>query len=123
MIIVREKRTECTVNQSCCQDLIVGSLSLSLCETSREAATGGIFFLVFYLQRHEINTWVRVFRGADGRQQYRIVHTNGDGAVGLFSQFPSLDGNGSSITQLDRLVNRIKHHLCIFFQSVKLVQM
>ena len=98
VVIAREKRTQSTVHQTSCQDLIIRRLSLSLRETSRETSERGIFLFVINLQRHEINSRICVFSGTYGSKQHGVVHTNGYRSICLLRQLSGLDGDGTSIT-------------------------
>ena len=118
MVIVWEQRTQGAVHQTSCQNFIIGSFSLSLRKTAGETAKCGEFLLVFNLQRHEINSGICLFRSTNSSEQNGIAHTDGNGAVRLLCQFPGFDGDGSAISQIDRLVNWIKHNLLSNFSSI-----
>ena len=107
VIIAGEQGTQSAVHQAAGQNLIVRSLTLTLGKTSGETAGSGEFLSVLYLQRHKICSGNGIFGGTDSGQEHRVAHSEHNGSIGLFGQFPGLDADGSPIRQFDCFLNYV----------------
>ena len=93
-----EKGADGAVNQTGDENLILGGTSLAAEETSRDAAQGTVFFLVFNLEGHKVGTLHGFFLAANGGKNHRVAHSDDGGAIGLFGQLAGFDGHNAAIT-------------------------
>ena len=107
MEIAGEQRAEHTVHQTAGEDFIVTGLAFALGETAGETSCGSILLTIIYLQRHEICTGNCILCCTNSCEQYGVVHLENNRAVGLFCNFPGLNGDGSSISQLNTFRNYV----------------
>ena len=123
VIIVREEGAQYAVHQARSQDLVVRGLTLSARKATGETPEGRILLFVVHLKGHEIRARHRVFRATHRSQQHRVAHAYGHGSVGLLSQFPRFDGDASSVTQINRLLNHIhlvrSFYYLIYFKKLR----
>ena len=107
MIIAREEGTQHAVNESRSENLVVAGLAFALGEAAGEASCCGILLAVINLQGHEIGAWYSIFSCADRCQKHGVVHSEDNRAVGLLGYFSCLNGDGSSISQLNGFRNYV----------------
>ena len=113
MVIAGEKRTQCAVNQTTSQNLLVIGLTLTLGETTRKTTCCAVLFTILYLQRHKICTRNCVLSTTNSGQEHGVVHAQHHGTIGLFCQFSSLNADFTSVRQRDSLCNYI--HLLVTY--------
>ena len=112
MVVIREQRSEGTVDQTCRQNLIIGGFSLPLRKTAWESSVRAELLFVLHRQRHEIRSRYCFFRRTHCRQHHSVAHFHYDSAVRLLRQLTRLDTDRTAVRQSDRLSNYI--HLFSF---------
>ena len=110
MVISREERTECTVNESSNEDFIVGSFSFAACETTGEATCTSKFFFVLHGQRHKVRSGNSVFCAAYCGKHHCVAERCHHCTVGLFSQFTGFQFDDAAIWERNLLCYNV--HKC-----------
>ena len=87
-------------------DALAG-FAFALSKSAGETSGCAVLFTIIYLQRHKICSGNCIFCGTNSGEQYGIVHTQNNRAVGLFCHFPGFNGDGTSISQLKSLCNYV----------------
>ena len=122
MVIAGEQRTQGTVNQTTCQNLVVICLTLALCKTAGKTSGCTVLFTILYLQRHKICAGNSILGTANSGQEHGIVHAQHHGTIGLFCQLSGLNADGTSVRQRHSLCNYI--HLlvsyCLYKTSISM---
>ncbi len=104
MIVVREQRTEHTVYKTGCEDLVIARTTLSLEKTARVSADGGIFLLILYCERHEVNPLVCLLGRTYGSKEHSVAHAHFHRAISLLCKFARLYRNLTAIAKLNGLL-------------------
>ena len=113
MVVAGEKGTQGTVDETRCEDLIVAGLAFTLGEAAGETTCRSILLFVLHCQGHKIGTWSHGTSCTNGGKKHSATHAKFNGTIGLLRYLTRLEGDGTSITQGNRLldwVNQIVYH-------------
>src|SRR5690606_17030121 len=83
LVVLREQRTDRTVDQARNQRFLLGRTALALEEATGDAAAGVELLLVVNGEREEVLAFTRALGGDGADQQYGVIHLDDDGATGL----------------------------------------
>ena len=107
VVIVREKGTEHTVDQTGGEDFIIARAAFALEEAAGETTGSGEFLFVFNLQWHEIDTFSGFLGRYHGGQKHGVAHAHFYRSIGLLCQLAGLDSDGAAVGQFDGFFNGI----------------
>ena len=103
VVIAREQRTQCAVDESHHQHLSVGRTGLALKESSWETTSGRIFFAVIHGEWKEIHVH-RFVAGHDGGQQHGVARADDHRTVSLLGELAGFNGDLAPIAEIDGLI-------------------
>ena len=95
-IILGEKRTHRTIDNTCGKHGIIGSLTFSLLETTGHSADGVELLFIFNRQREEVDTFSRLVRSCCSTKQRGVTILNKNCAVCLCCDLTNLNLKRSS---------------------------
>ena len=116
VVIGREQGPQRAVDQAGDEHLAVVGPPFAFHESAGVAPCGGVFLLVFHLQRHEVRVGFGVLGGHDGTQEHRVAHLDHHRTVGLLGQLARLDRDLASVGEGDRAANGVVQ--LVFFHKI-----
>ena len=115
MIVSGEEGTQCAVDKTRNQYLVVRGLSFAAGESTGETAGTRKFLFVLYGQGHKVSARYRIFGATYSSQNHGIANRCHHCTVGLFGQFAGLQRDHAAICHLDLFSYDIHLFLFVFW--------
>ena len=107
VIVVREQRTQNTVNQTRGQDFVVVGAAFALQEAAGETAGSRKLLFVFNLQGHEVDALAGLLGRYNSCQEHGIAHAQLNRSISLLGQLAGFQSNLTAVRQGDGFFDNV----------------